>query len=132
MQILPSRLGQSISESERSDRLILRHTRGRVTETNHDVAYGSWLCENTLARDCDSINISQRALLGTRSVAGRYYFGGLRKIILAASQIFAFLHSQGHSQPSLPAPAHPDVSYAPNCDQRIAAPRFDEMGQTRK
>ena len=41
MQILPSGLGQSISESERSDRLILRHTRGRVTQTNHDVAYGS-------------------------------------------------------------------------------------------
>src|SRR5580704_4482548 len=67
-----------------------------------DVSYGSWLCENTLARDCDSINIFQKALLGTRSVAGRYYFGGLRKILLAASQIFAFLHSQGHKQTSDP------------------------------
>ena len=48
--------------------------------------------KNTLARDCDSINVSQRTLLVARSVAGRSYFGRLRKILLAASQFFAFLH----------------------------------------
>jgi hypothetical protein len=37
----------------------------------------------------------------------------------------------GHSHPSLPAPAQPDVRYAPNCDQRIAAPQFDAMGHQR-
>ena len=36
----------------------------------------------------------------------------------------------GHSHPSLPAPTQPDVGYAPNCDQRIAAPQFDAMGQS--
>jgi hypothetical protein len=40
------------------------------------------MCENTLARDCDSINVSQRALIVARSVAGRSYFGRLRKILL--------------------------------------------------
>jgi hypothetical protein len=30
------------------------------------------------------------------------------------------------------APAHPDVRYVPNSDQRIAAPRLDAMGQRQK
>jgi hypothetical protein len=37
----------------------------------------------------------------------------------------------GHSQPSLPAPAHPVVRYALNIDQRIAAPRLVANGMDR-
>ena len=44
------------------------------------VCNGSWLCENTLARDRDSINVSQRTVVGARSVTSRSYFGALRKI----------------------------------------------------
>jgi hypothetical protein len=46
----------------------------------------------------DSINVSQRLLLTARRVASRSYFGGLRKILLAASQIFAFSHRLGQSR----------------------------------
>jgi hypothetical protein len=64
-----------------------------------EVRSGPWLCENTLVRDCDSINVSQRTLLVARSVAGSSFFGRSRKILLAASQFFAFLHSLGHLRP---------------------------------
>ena len=67
------------------------------------------MCENTSARDCHSINVSQRTLLVARSVAGKSYFGRLRKILLAASQIFAFLHSQGQSQHTQRTPKSIDV-----------------------
>ena len=43
------------------------------------VRLGSWLCENTSARDRDSITVSQRLLLSARRVASRSYFGGFEK-----------------------------------------------------
>ena len=36
------------------------------------------MCEDALARDCDSINVE--TIFNARNVAGRFYFGGLRKI----------------------------------------------------
>jgi hypothetical protein len=58
----------------------------------------------------------------------RLILAELRKVILVASQFFEFLHSLGHSQPSLPGSCASDVRYAPNSDQRIAAPRLGAMG----
>ena len=85
-----------------------------------DVGYGSWLCENTLARHRDSINVSQRTLLGARSVASRSYFGALRKILLAACQIFAFLHSQGHSRLRWSRPRLVHVRFTSECVAKLS------------
>ena len=41
-----------------------------------DVRFRGWLCENTLARDCDSIIVSQKAPLGLQVVAFRSNFAG--------------------------------------------------------
>jgi hypothetical protein len=38
------------------------------------------------------------------------------------------MSEKGHSQPSLPGSSASDVRYAPNSDQRIAAPRLGAMG----
>jgi hypothetical protein len=67
----------------------------------------------TLARDRDSINVSQRTVVGARSVVSRSYFGALRKILLAACQIFAFLHSQGHERLGRACSASGHVRFAP-------------------
>jgi hypothetical protein len=48
------------------------------------------MCENTLVRDCDSINVSQKAPPGLQVVACRFNFAELRKIFLRASQILRF------------------------------------------
>jgi hypothetical protein len=39
------------------------------------------------------------------------------------------MSATGQSLPGLPAKAHLDVCYAPNCDQRIAAQRLVATGQ---
>ena len=80
--------------NNRSGKMLLRANCEKSVARAHraNVGLGSWLCENTLARDRDSINVSQRTVVGARSVASRSYFGALRKILLAACQIFAFLH----------------------------------------
>jgi hypothetical protein len=76
--------------------------------------YGSWLCENALARDRDGINVSQKSLLVREVCKADSILPRLRKILLAAFRFLAFLHNQGHERPGGTSSRYSHVRYAPS------------------
>jgi hypothetical protein len=67
-----------------------------------EVGYGSWPCENTLARDCDSINVSPKAPLGLQVSRKMILFRRIEKNSSWRLPDFSVLHSQGHFRPIQP------------------------------
>ncbi|WP_143199988.1 hypothetical protein, partial [Bradyrhizobium sp. NAS80.1] len=95
-----------------------------------DVAFGSWLCENAKALERDRRSYSSKAVLALK-LARRFNLDDeLKNVILAVSRSFAFLHSQGHSRPTLRVSAAVRCLLFSETDQLTARQRNDAKGNT--
>jgi hypothetical protein len=72
----------------------------RRSALGHDVALGSWLCENARTLDGERRSYSVMTVLSVNLASAFNLENELKNAILAMFQTFAFLHSQGQKTTS--------------------------------
>ncbi|WP_210419223.1 hypothetical protein, partial [Bradyrhizobium sp. NAS80.1] len=93
------------------------------------VRFGSWLCENTKTLERDRKSYSSETVLALKLASAFNLADELKNVILVVFQSFAFLHSQGHSRPTLRVSATVRCLLFSETDQLTARQRNDAKGQ---
>jgi hypothetical protein len=93
------------------------------------VRFGSWLCENAKTLDGNRRSYASKTVLVLKLESALNSKDELKNVILAAFRSFAFLHSQGHSRPTLVTSPAGQCLLFPEGDLIAVRQRNDVTGQ---